>query len=177
MAHHHASTAGPAPLAARDAPRRRNEWRVVPLLLPYLWEYRYRVGFALAFLVIAKLANVGVPLVLKNVVDALDPKTALVAMPLALLAAYGIGSTKDEKLVQTRDFKPVTLTGVTFSTDFDFDAKKVVSHNIVGVLPGTKHPGERIIYTAHWDHLGVGRRDRTQEKSDEKARYTSCVSH
>ncbi|MFL5298108.1 MAG: M28 family metallopeptidase [Phenylobacterium sp.] len=57
---------------------------------------------------------------------------------------------------QTREFKPVTLKDVTFSTDFDVAAKKVVSHNVVGLLPGTKHPDERIIYTAHWDHLGVG---------------------
>ena len=61
-----------------------------------------------------------------------------------------------KKQAQTREFKPVTLSGVTFSTDFAVDAKKVVSHNVVGVLPGTKHPNERIIYTAHWDHLGVG---------------------
>jgi Zn-dependent M28 family amino/carboxypeptidase len=61
-----------------------------------------------------------------------------------------------KKEAQTREFKPVTLKGVTFSTDFAVDAKKVVSHNVVGVLPGTKHPDERIIYTAHWDHLGVG---------------------
>ena len=61
-----------------------------------------------------------------------------------------------KKEAQTREFKPVTLSGVTFSTDFAVDTRKVVSHNVVGVLPGTKHPDERIIYTAHWDHLGVG---------------------
>ena len=61
-----------------------------------------------------------------------------------------------KKQAQTRDFKPVTLKGVTMSTAFDVEAKKVISHNVVGVLPGTKHPAERIIYTAHWDHLGVG---------------------
>jgi Zn-dependent M28 family amino/carboxypeptidase len=61
-----------------------------------------------------------------------------------------------KKQAQTRDFKPVTLKGVTMSTAFNVEAKKVISHNVVGVLPGTRHPGERIIYTAHWDHLGVG---------------------
>jgi Zn-dependent M28 family amino/carboxypeptidase len=61
-----------------------------------------------------------------------------------------------KKLAQTRDFHPVTLKGVTFSSDFDVAVKKVVSHNVVGVLPGAKRPDERIIYTAHWDHLGVG---------------------
>jgi Zn-dependent M28 family amino/carboxypeptidase len=61
-----------------------------------------------------------------------------------------------KKEAQTRDFKPVTLKGVTMSTAFNVEAKHVISHNVVGVLPGTKHPNERIIYTAHWDHLGVG---------------------
>jgi Zn-dependent M28 family amino/carboxypeptidase len=61
-----------------------------------------------------------------------------------------------KKQAQTREFKPVTLKGVTMSTAFNVEAKHVISHNVVGVLPGTKHPDERIIYTAHWDHLGVG---------------------
>jgi Zn-dependent M28 family amino/carboxypeptidase len=50
----------------------------------------------------------------------------------------------------------VTLKGVSISTAFAVDAKHVISHNVVGVLPGIKHPNERIIFTAHWDHLGVG---------------------
>ena len=41
-----------------------SEWRVLRLLAPYVWEYRWRVVAALAFLVVAKLANVAVPLVL-----------------------------------------------------------------------------------------------------------------
>jgi len=75
---------------------------------------------------------------------------------VALFKAAGLDFEAQKKLAQTRDFKPVTLSGVTLSTAFAVDAKKVVSHNVVGVLPGTKHPNERIIYTAHWDHLGVG---------------------
>ena len=67
-----------------------NEWRALGTLLPYLLEYKGRVVLALAFLVVAKLANVGVPLVMKEVVDNLDPRTAVLAVPLALLAIYGI---------------------------------------------------------------------------------------
>src|SRR5687767_13252585 len=67
-----------------------SEWRNVGTLVPYLWEYKWRVVMALTFLVIAKLANVGVPLVMKEVVDGLDPVTAIVAVPVALLAIYGI---------------------------------------------------------------------------------------
>jgi Zn-dependent M28 family amino/carboxypeptidase len=75
---------------------------------------------------------------------------------VALFKSAGLDFEAQKKLAQTRDFKPVTLSGVTFSTAFAVDAKKVVSHNVVGVLPGTRRPNERIIYTAHWDHLGVG---------------------
>jgi len=78
------------------------------------------------------------------------------APAVALFKSAGLDFEALKKDAQTRAFKPVTLKGVTFSTAFNVDAKKVVSHNVVGVLPGTKHPDERIIYTAHWDHLGVG---------------------
>jgi Zn-dependent M28 family amino/carboxypeptidase len=50
----------------------------------------------------------------------------------------------------------VTLKGVAWSTDMGVKARKVVSHNVVAVLPGKTYPKERVIYTAHWDHLGVG---------------------
>jgi ABC-type transport system involved in Fe-S cluster assembly fused permease/ATPase subunit len=69
---------------------RRNEWQALGTLLPYLWEYKWRVAIALAFLVVAKLANVGVPLVMKEVVDGLDPRLQAVAVPAALLAIYGL---------------------------------------------------------------------------------------
>jgi Zn-dependent M28 family amino/carboxypeptidase len=73
-----------------------------------------------------------------------------------LFKRAGLDFEAQKKLAQTRSFQPVTLKGVSFSSDFDVAVKKVVSHNVVGVLPGTKHPNERIIYSAHWDHLGVG---------------------
>ncbi len=69
---------------------RRSEWRVVAGLLPYLWDYRGRVALALVLLVAAKLANVGVPLVMKGIVDDLNPTLAVLAVPIALLATYGI---------------------------------------------------------------------------------------
>ena len=68
----------------------RNDWKTIRSLLPYLWEYKGRVGVALAALVCAKLANVGVPLILKDVVDQLttEPNKILV-LPVALLVGYG----------------------------------------------------------------------------------------
>jgi len=91
------------------APRRR-EWRVVPMLLPYLWEYRWRVLIALACLVTAKLANVGVPLVLKEVVDGLDPAHAVVAVPFALLFAYGALRLSTTLFAELRDAVFVRVT-------------------------------------------------------------------
>jgi ATP-binding cassette subfamily B protein len=82
---------------------RRSDWRVLGLLLPYLWEYRWRVAVALVFLVAAKLANVAVPLVLKEVVDGLDPMLAVLAVPAALLAAYGILRFSTTLFAELRD--------------------------------------------------------------------------
>ena len=70
----------------------RTDWQTLGKLLPYLWQYRWRVGLALAFLLLAKMANVGVPVLLKHLVDALDlkagdPRAALV-VPVGILLAY-----------------------------------------------------------------------------------------
>ena len=68
----------------------RGDISVMRRLLPYLLEFRGRVLLALAFLVAAKLANISVPLVMKRIVDGLSPDKAMVAIPVALLFAYGI---------------------------------------------------------------------------------------
>jgi len=74
-----------------DSTPERPNWRVIASLWPYLMEFPGRVFFALACLVLAKLANVAVPMVLKYIVDDLDTQTSqLIAVPLALLAAYGL---------------------------------------------------------------------------------------
>ena len=67
----HASS-DPAPPSAGK--RTRSEWGVLSTLVPYLWDYKWRVMLALTFLVAAKVGNVGVPLVLKRIVDALTIK-------------------------------------------------------------------------------------------------------
>ena len=83
--------------------RRRNEWGALAALLPYLLEYKGRVVAALACLVAAKLANVGVPLVMKEVVDGLDADTAVVAVPVALLGIYGILRFSTTLFAELRD--------------------------------------------------------------------------
>jgi ATP-binding cassette subfamily B protein len=87
-----------------------NEWRALGTLIPYLLEYRWRVAAALAFLVTAKLANVGVPLVMKEVVDSLDARTAAVAVPVALLAIYGILRFSTTLFGELRDVVFVRVT-------------------------------------------------------------------
>ncbi len=65
-------------------------WSNIRALLPYLWEYRGRVLLALGCLVLAKVANIGVPLVLKQIVDYLDANRDVMAvLPVTLLLAYG----------------------------------------------------------------------------------------
>ncbi len=59
------------------------------LLFPYVWRYKWRALLALFLLVSAKVANVGVPLILKEVVDSLDATQAVLVVPAFLLLAYG----------------------------------------------------------------------------------------
>jgi ATP-binding cassette, subfamily B, heavy metal transporter len=85
-----------APSSVLPRPPEKDEGRAivdtVKSLFPYLWAYRFRVFFALACLVIAKLANVSVPLVFKNIIDSLNltEGQALIVVPASLLLAYGI---------------------------------------------------------------------------------------
>ncbi|MEC5387566.1 ABC transporter ATP-binding protein/permease [Uliginosibacterium sp. H3] len=66
-------------------------WATIKSLLPYVWQWRGRVALAMVCLIFAKVANVGVPIIFKHVVDALDlsHKEALIVVPAALLLAYG----------------------------------------------------------------------------------------
>jgi len=70
-------------------PSRRNDWRTIKSLLPYVWEFRGRVGLALLFLAAAKGATVSVPLVLKEIVDSLSTKDQVLVLPVVLLLGYG----------------------------------------------------------------------------------------
>jgi len=80
------------PPQADAAPRTRSDWATLGKLLPYLWRYRWRVALALGFMVAAKAANVGVPLLLKQLVDSLAIKpgdaAAPMVVPAGLLLAY-----------------------------------------------------------------------------------------
>ena len=79
-------TATPAPAVS--------DWHTLARLFPYLWEYKWRVVAALSFMVGAKLANVGVPILLKNLIDQMTPQPTgvqmLLVVPVALLIGYGL---------------------------------------------------------------------------------------
>jgi ATP-binding cassette, subfamily B, heavy metal transporter len=87
-----------------------NEWRAIGVLLPYLLEYKWRVAAALACLAAAKFTNVGVPLVMKQVVDGLDARTAIIAVPAAMLAIYGILRFSTTLFAELRDVVFVRVT-------------------------------------------------------------------
>ncbi len=70
-------------------PNRGNDIKTLKSLVPFLWDYRGRVAVAVAALVLSKIANVGIPLVLKDIVDALSVTDAALVLPLALLLGYG----------------------------------------------------------------------------------------
>jgi Zn-dependent M28 family amino/carboxypeptidase len=76
-----------------------------------------------------------------------------------LFKSAGLDFEAEKKKAQSEDFHPVALTGASFSADYAIDHSQIVTHNIVARLPGKTHPGETMIYTAHWDHLGVGAPD------------------
>ncbi|WP_272971414.1 ABCB family ABC transporter ATP-binding protein/permease [Comamonas terrigena] len=89
---HHA--APPDPISTTTPQASGRDAATLRRLLPYLWEYKWRVIAALLFMVGAKLANVGVPVLLKNLVDALTLKPgdplAILVVPVGLLLAYGL---------------------------------------------------------------------------------------
>ncbi|MDM0011146.1 ABC transporter ATP-binding protein/permease [Variovorax sp. J22P168] len=80
--------------AGQPARADRSDWATLRRLFPYLWRYKWRVFAALAFMVGAKVANVGVPVLLKNLVDAMSIKpgstASMLVVPVGLLLAYGL---------------------------------------------------------------------------------------
>lgn len=89
---HHALSSEPTP--AGQPPQQRPDSETIKRLFPYLWQYKWRVVAALSFMVGAKLANVSVPLLLKELIDAMSFKPndpmAVIVVPVSLLLVYGV---------------------------------------------------------------------------------------
>ena len=107
----HLAPAAPTPptqtAEAPTAAPQRSDWATLRRLLPYLWRYKWRVLFALTFMIGAKVANVGVPVLLKNLVDAMtikpgDPAAVLV-VPAGLLVAYALLRLSTSLFAELRD--------------------------------------------------------------------------
>jgi Zn-dependent M28 family amino/carboxypeptidase len=76
----------------------------------------------------------------------------------------GLDFERLKKQAQANTFRAVPLKGVTFSATYGVRHTTVVSRNVAGILQGAAHPEQTLIYSAHWDHLGVGAPDATGDR-------------
>jgi ATP-binding cassette, subfamily B, heavy metal transporter len=104
---HGAETSSSIPLPGTGPAQTRSDWSTLKRLFPYLWDYKWRALAALLFMVGAKVANVGVPLLLKHLVDAMNVKVgdpaALLVVPLGLLVGYGLLRLSTSLFTELRD--------------------------------------------------------------------------
>ena len=75
-----------------------------------------------------------------------------------IFAASGLNFDQAKAAARKRDFQPMPLKA-TLSVSGQAQVGTINSHNVVGYLPGKKYPDETVIYSAHWDHLGIGKPD------------------
>jgi ATP-binding cassette, subfamily B, heavy metal transporter len=101
---------GPSQQAHNNKDIATGDWRVVRMLLPYLWEYRGRVLVATIFLIVAKLANISVPLLMKQIVDSLSSAQAVLVVPISLLLTYGLLRLSSTLFGELRDIVFVRVT-------------------------------------------------------------------
>jgi Zn-dependent M28 family amino/carboxypeptidase len=85
--------------------------------------------------------------------------------PLAVQLFQRSGLDLEQAKVAARraDFQPIPLKA-TLSAHYSASPQVINSHNVVGILPGKKYPDETIVYSAHWDHLGIGKPDATGDR-------------
>ena len=76
----------------------------------------------------------------------------------SLFKASGIDFDAAKAAARKKDFKAIPLKA-TMSADYAVKSDIIVSHNIAGLVQGSKYPDETVIYSAHWDHLGIGAPD------------------
>lgn len=97
-----------------DSQQQRGDWGTIKTLLPYFWAYKWRVILALTLLVGAKLANIGVPVVLKHIVDSLTitagNPAAIMVLPVSLLLAYGALRLSTTAFTELREFVFIRVT-------------------------------------------------------------------
>ena len=89
-----------------------------------------------------------------------SPLESWIQRPVAeqLFQRSGLNFDTAKAAAKRRDFRPIPLKA-SFSAHYAANTQVITSHNVVGYLPGTKYPNETVIYSAHWDHLGIGKPD------------------
>ena len=100
-----------------------------------------------------------------------DPRAAHTAMEgwiqrdvaVDLFKQAGLDFDAAKAAARRADFRPMPLKA-TLDARYAVRAEVITSHNVAGVLPGTGRPAETVIYSAHWDHLGVGQPDATGDR-------------
>jgi ATP-binding cassette subfamily B protein len=113
---------GREPSPVRQPGEGRNDWQTLSLLLPYLWAYKGRVLFAIGCLVAAKVAVVGVPVLLKHIVDAFATAPqfgqpgALLTVPLLLIVGYGLLRLSTSIFTELREFFFAKVTQASVRT-------------------------------------------------------------
>ena len=85
-------------------------------------------------------------------------------LAVSLFKAAGLDFEAQKRAAQSAAFRPVALAGASFSADYAVSSTRIVSANIVGRIVGASRPTETIIYSGHWDHLGIGLPDAKGDK-------------
>ncbi len=81
-----------------------------------------------------------------------------------LFKRAGLDFEAARKQAQSRDFKPVELKGITLSAQYAVDAQVITSKNVAAMVEGAERPNQYVMYSGHWDHLGVGQPDAKGDK-------------
>jgi Zn-dependent M28 family amino/carboxypeptidase len=109
--------------------------------------------------------NAQFDIVRTNPAAAHTPFESWIQRPLAvqLFQRSGLDFEQAKAAARRPDFHPIPLKA-TLTAHYAVSPRVITSHNVVGILPGKKYPDETIIYSAHWDHLGVGKPDSTGDR-------------
>lgn len=110
--------------------------------------------------------NVMYDIVRKEPRKAHAPMEAWIQRDLAvsLFKAAGVDFEAAKKAAQARSFQPIPLKGVTLSANYAVDARVIKSKNVLAIREGSKQPKQVVMYSGHWDHLGIGQPDAKGDK-------------
>ena len=84
-------------------------------------------------------------------------------LAVELFRGSGFDFEQAKQAAKRKDFRPIPLRAV-LNADITARSETITSHNVLGIVRGSKYPDETVIYTAHWDHLGIGQPDATGDR-------------